>query len=598
MSTLYVDAEIGTASGPGTEAAPYSTITLAHAAATAGDTLRIRGGGTRLYREQVTVTKQLTLTGYGSAEPRIIGSVARTGWTLDSGDLWYVSQATDPFSIYFVTSAGLYVKGSRKTTAAACVAAYDFAWIDASDRLYVYAEANPTTVYARVEMCSLDYGIHADGVNGIVVADVHIYGVRGVGIDIDNATSFTARDFIVGMGGGDGMGGQNCLSFAASDFLIHDIGATRPATAGEIGAEGDGHSLHGTSSCTLERGIFRDCLKAAINSIETTTTTANRIRVERCNANVLGFHTTGTLTLRNSLVIMADDDLGGVGTLGTTVLENVGIYGAGTAAGDSEHNIGLTTYGTTTFRNLWITNCRVGWSHVLGTTTQGRAAIAGNGTDVSGTTLGAAVLTTAPTFVNAAGEDFRLAAGSVAIAEGVSLAASFTDDLGGRRRGTLWDIGPFAYALAPREAALAGLCDALSVIGDPDEGDWETDAPILAVHREGLAEDGARVQPCISLVRVAETMTRAGYSGTAALYDRTMTIDAVYDYEGWASGTVAGAILSDVESAIGSDRTLGGVVTDCHVIQNEARVDGEALAVSFTIVLRYRTSDATPTLRV
>ena len=597
MSTLYVDSQIGTSGGTGTAADPISTLTLAHTAATAGDTLRVRGGNGRLYREEVTFTKALTVVGYGDEEPEIVGSVARTGWTLDTGNLWYVAQATDPLSIYFVDADGVLTKGSRKTSAAACVAAFDFAWIDASDRLYVYATADPVTLYARVEMCSLDYGIHANGANGCVIRDVRLIGQKGVGLQATGVSSLTASDLYIGFQAADGAGGSNALAFALSDSIVESCGAARPATSAAFTGEGDGFSLHGTSSGTLTRVVFRDCLKAAINSIDTTTTVANRVRVERCNANVLGFHTTGTLTLRNSLIVMASNDLGGIGTFGTTVIENVGVYGAGTAAGDSDHNIGLTTFGTTTFRNLWITNCRVGWSHVLGTTTQGRAIIGGNGTNVSGTTLGGAVLTTAPTFLNAEDEDFRLVEDSSAVGEGVDLSASFVDDIAGRRRGTFWDIGPYAYEVEPREAVLSALCDALGTIGDPDEGDWQTDRAVV-VHRDGLSRDAGRIVPFVEILRVSESYTLAGYSGTEAKYTRTMTVEFAYVSDGWRAGRSLGAVVADVEAALAVDYTLGGTCRDCFLASNESAADGQDAAAKFTVTIHYHTSDKAPTKRV
>lgn len=151
---------------------------------------------------------------------------------------------------------------------------------------------------------------------------------------------------------------------------------------------------------------------------------------------------------------------------------------------------------------------------------------------------------------------------------------------------------------SPRELVVEALCTALAKIGNTADAPWETTPQVYAVYRNGLAEDGARICPFIVLTRIAETYTLAGYSGTSAMYDRVMSVDFTYAAEGWNAMRDVGPIVADVEKALGTDRRLGGTCSQCLMASNESQASGEECAVRFSVSIRYRTSDVTPTTRV
>ena len=163
MAIFYVDT--ASAGGNGTTQelsganAAFATVAAAQAAVT-GDksdsSLLFKRGCT--WREEFTLNvygtsgHPFTIGAYGAGDlPKFYGSTQVSTWSDETGNVWSAACAADPVSVWFVLPTGAIIWGHEVANKAACVAEYDWAWVDADDKLYVYAASDPDSRYTSVE---------------------------------------------------------------------------------------------------------------------------------------------------------------------------------------------------------------------------------------------------------------------------------------------------------------------------------------------------------------------------------------------------------------------------------------------------------------
>ena len=105
-NAIYV-ATTGSDSNPGTAAAPVKTINQGVAIAPTGGTVVVRGG---VYRETVTISKQVTLQNYPKEAVWLDGSTPVTGWVAD-GSIWRKDGWTQRFD-----HSPTYTQGAADST--------------------------------------------------------------------------------------------------------------------------------------------------------------------------------------------------------------------------------------------------------------------------------------------------------------------------------------------------------------------------------------------------------------------------------------------------------------------------------------------------
>lgn len=112
---------------------------------------------TMQYRDE---SGYITLGAYGSgADPKISSKATITGWdtegnwTDNGGSIansWYITLATNPGRVFL--SGVEYAKAEAlDTDPTGLNSTYRWIWVDASDRLYIYATSNPALAYSNVE---------------------------------------------------------------------------------------------------------------------------------------------------------------------------------------------------------------------------------------------------------------------------------------------------------------------------------------------------------------------------------------------------------------------------------------------------------------
>ena len=194
---------------------------------------------------------------------------------------------------------------------------------------------------------------------------------------------------------------------------------------------------------------------------------------------------------------------------------------------------------------------------------------------------------------------------STARGAGPNLSASYfygapTQDAAGRTiddGATTVDAGAMQYAAdglvgTPHGNAIDGLVDALGIIGDTSQA-WSTSRAVTQVIRDGMSSEGV-VKPVIALTKTAYTYERVSVTG---LYAKTLAVDFVFVFDGWDGFDQLGAVIADVELALGLDRTLGGTVDNVSLKNAVPYADGQDAAVTFTVELTFRTVDNQPLLR-
>jgi hypothetical protein len=202
-TTYYVSNAnpVGSDSNSGTSTSnPWLTIAKVNASTfQPGDSILFNSGCT--WREQLTVPSSgtsgnpITFGAYGSgANPIITGANLVTSWSLYSGNIWQAALATQPTMVLFNGALGTQV-----SSAGALIAAAEWYW--ASNVLYVYSTASPSTVYASpgIESSYRQYGMRAVDKSNFTIQNITIQEtiLTGAGVSIQADSSNTISNITV-----------------------------------------------------------------------------------------------------------------------------------------------------------------------------------------------------------------------------------------------------------------------------------------------------------------------------------------------------------------------------------------------------------------
>ena len=152
---------------------------------------------------------------------------------------------------------------------------------------------------------------------------------------------------------------------------------------------------------------------------------------------------------------------------------------------------------------------------------------------------------------------------------------------------------------AYRETVLAALQGKLDDIVTDNTRTWAQTVAPRVVRIKQNAEALPLVPTCYMGTK-DEAIDRREATSNYLLYNRTLTVLLEYYVQAWDVDLACSDIVHDVELAL-ADWRLGGAVDDM-AITAERTLMGEPgqplCGVEFTVVVRYRTSSASPSTRL
>ena len=152
---------------------------------------------------------------------------------------------------------------------------------------------------------------------------------------------------------------------------------------------------------------------------------------------------------------------------------------------------------------------------------------------------------------------------------------------------------------AYRETVLAALAGKLDDIVTDNTRTWAQTVAPRVVRVKQNAEALPLVPTCYMGTK-DEAIDRREATSNYLLYNRVLTVLLEYYVQAWDVDLACSDIVHDVELAL-ADWRLGGVVDDM-AITAERTLMGEPgqplCGVEFTVVVRYRTSSASPSTRL
>jgi len=150
-----------------------------------------------------------------------------------------------------------------------------------------------------------------------------------------------------------------------------------------------------------------------------------------------------------------------------------------------------------------------------------------------------------------------------------------------------------------RETVLAALAGKLDDIVTDNTRTWAQTVAPRVVRVKQNAEALPLVPTCYMGTK-DEAIDRREATSNYLLYNRVLTVLLEYYVQAWDVDLACSDIVHDVELAL-ADWRLGGVVDDM-AITAERTLMGEPgqplCGVEFTVVVRYRTSSASPSTRL
>lgn len=458
-STYYVSKGVGSDLNPGTLVAPFATIAKAKTVRVAGDSVFLDGGdsftGQHHYLEELEETLDgVSWTAYGYHRPIVNGSVATTGFVLDSGSIWKkTGVATDPLSMYFVLTDGSMAKGvSCASRAAVESTPFGFFYDGGAQEFCVNAAANPATAYREVRLCALQHGLFVNGADDVTVTHIGFIGQRGSAANCQSGANFRLRYCWVGWCSEDGAGGggAGATGSVIEYCLIEAAGQKHGSVV--ILSPGDGVSWHAGSTGVVRYCTIRNNLKAGLDSVEDAQIVHHNCTLSGNYANLLAFNSGGSNTFYNLLVVVSATDGGGIAANGAGGCFAYGCTFVGPGTGTAL--IGATIVTSATLQSCIFVNFGVGILKLGGTLTEDHNCLGGNGAAASGHTPHASDVTADPQLRSIATGDYRLKAASPCRGAGLDLSGSgVTVDFCGRPRPAAPDIGALQFFLG-REGAL------------------------------------------------------------------------------------------------------------------------------------------------
>lgn len=464
MATYYVDKTAGSDLNSGlTAALAFATIAKWITVAADGDVVNLNGGtvasGRLTYYEPLEilsgVTGPLTIRGYGTYRPIISGLTAVATWTLDSGNIWGASRATDPFSVVFFDLNGNPTKGVEVGSKVAITAQYNWFWDDPTNTLFVYATSDPDTptTYSAIMFTDRSRGIYLGDIDDVTIENVAVWGAAGSGIDFLRCDRYIVRDFETAYNSEDGIGDNDSTSSLMEYGSIHHNGQGK----GVIASPGDGVSCHGVTGVSSSTGTIRKCLiysnsKAGVDNVGEAIHTIDSCLIYDNYLNILAYGSllSSVQTFTNCIIVVSATDLAGMSMISTAVLYNNTFYG------QSADKTGLDINGTTpaftlTMKNNIFSGFLVGVTKagVGCTVTENDNCFGVNGTDSAGATaivLDGSDVTTDPLMVDPANGNYGLLTTSPCKATGADLSgAGVARDYSGRSWRVPFDMGALAF---------------------------------------------------------------------------------------------------------------------------------------------------------
>jgi len=203
--TFYVDNVLGDDANPGTQAAPYATISKAAGIAQAGDTITVVKNANQPYREQVTFTNSgasgayITIQGVDeNSEPEIWGSEDESGgWSSYGGGNANTYQKTVSETPATFAAGPSISNLNRKTKGASQDTLGAGEWYFASGTLYYRLATGEDINTLHIEAGARSYGFAADSY--ISYRNLSVRYVNTAGIVVAN-NSIAENINVVGCG--------------------------------------------------------------------------------------------------------------------------------------------------------------------------------------------------------------------------------------------------------------------------------------------------------------------------------------------------------------------------------------------------------------
>lgn len=205
-SKVYIDATLGNDSNPGSASAPWRSFANIDATTiTAGMSILLKRG--EVWRESLVLpASDIRVDAYGEgALPKIDGSTALSGWSSLGANIYSstVSLAAGQ-GLGNLSQDGLMMQfvpwnDNYTTTLAAAVEA-SFSYEYSSNTLYIFTSTDPALAQFRA---SVNYfGISADGLQNINIANVDISRFSLLGVNFKNCVNCSISDSHISQGGG------------------------------------------------------------------------------------------------------------------------------------------------------------------------------------------------------------------------------------------------------------------------------------------------------------------------------------------------------------------------------------------------------------
>lgn len=171
---LYRDNSLGGTHGPKLTAGSARVLTAA------GDTVYLSG----TFREQLipnsgSAGSPITWSGYpGDPIPIISAADLVTGWTLDSGNIYWATYST---SKQMVLEDGVRL---NKATATSTMTAGSWYWDSGTNKLYVWTRESDDPTSRTMEISSRASTISANQKSHLIFKNIKLYGSNGYGVTI------------------------------------------------------------------------------------------------------------------------------------------------------------------------------------------------------------------------------------------------------------------------------------------------------------------------------------------------------------------------------------------------------------------------------
>ena len=275
------------------------------------------------------------------------------------------------------------------------------------------------------------------------VSNVHLlhWPADGLSFDHDHCT---ATNILSEWNGNDGIGG-GALDLYLGQSVSQNNGGKGRAVSGPAG---DGVSLHGATTITIEDVICRNNDKAGIDHQETVTATMRNCWLEGNNQNITSASLTGTpgtQTWENCVVVRRPDDhvvACQFARTTTHIVRQLTIVNLDIAAG--HRAITVNSSGAVTIQNTITDGFETGMLYAAGTLTHGHN-LHHDTQNYSGIGAGPDDIAGDPLFADRANAIFSLQTGSPTIGAGADLGVPNDYLHQPRPSGTVQDIGAFAY---------------------------------------------------------------------------------------------------------------------------------------------------------